>query len=282
MSLSVHIKRLRLEKGLTQEQLAAKLGVSAQAVSKWETDQTYPDGALLLPLANVLEVSLDELFGNETVTMADISRRILQLLYHTEKSERFHVARDIAWQIERGLFRCRMEIDTKYTPNEIKEQKNASYILDDHGFTVVSNGEEPFFSVFPQPAEGYGHFLRDRDALQKTFAALSHTATMDALIYLYEKPANYLFEGAVLAKACQLSSEQTEVVLEELLQLRVLWKQPMVVNGEERILYLSRPSHTLLAVLLMARHLGYRGAYCLQSHYRKTPFLKGTEKDDAQ
>ena len=52
MSLSANIKRLRLEKNLTQEQLATKLGVSAQAVSKWETSETYPDGALLVPLAN--------------------------------------------------------------------------------------------------------------------------------------------------------------------------------------------------------------------------------------
>ena len=51
MSLSGNIRRLRLEKNLTQEQLAAKLGVSAQAVSKWETSETYPDGALLVPLA---------------------------------------------------------------------------------------------------------------------------------------------------------------------------------------------------------------------------------------
>ena len=62
MSLSGNIKRLRLEKNLTQEQLAAKLGVSAQAVSKWETSETYPDGALLVPLANELEGSLDVLF----------------------------------------------------------------------------------------------------------------------------------------------------------------------------------------------------------------------------
>ena len=43
MSLSENIKKFRLEKNLTQEQLAAKLCISAQAVSKWETSDTYPD-----------------------------------------------------------------------------------------------------------------------------------------------------------------------------------------------------------------------------------------------
>ena len=95
MSLSGNIKRLRLDKNLTQEQLATKLGVSAQAVSKWETSETYPDGALLVPLANELEVSLDELFGNETVTMADISERIVKLIHNTEAKERFNVALDL-------------------------------------------------------------------------------------------------------------------------------------------------------------------------------------------
>ena len=274
MSLSANIKRLRLEKNLTQEQLATKLGVSAQAVSKWETSETYPDGALLVPLANELEVSLDELFGNETVTMADISGRIVKLIHNTEAKERFNVALDIGWQIERGLFNCRMEIGKRYDPNEIKNQKNASYILDDNGFTIVSNGKEPFFSVFPQPAEGYGHFLNDKDDLQKIFAALSHTDTMNALIYLYQKNENYVFESAVLQRDCEIANDQINAVIDDLLTLKLIWKQELTINGEKRVLYYSRPSHKLLAVLLMAREIGYKGAYSLQSHIRNTPFVK--------
>ena len=251
MSLSANIKRLRLEKNLTQEQLATKLGVSAQAVSKWETSETYPDGALLVPLANELEVSLDELFGNETVTMADISERIVKLIHNTEAKERFNVARDIGWQIERGLFNCRMEIGKRYDPNEIKNQKNASYILDDNGFTIVSNGKEPFFSVFPQPAEGYGRFLNDKDDLQRIFAALSHTDTMNALIYLYQKNENYVFESAVLQRDCEIANDQINAVIDDLLTLKLIWKQELTINGESRVLYYSRPSHKLLAVFLI-------------------------------
>ena len=274
MSLSANIKRLRLEKDMTQEQLATKLGVSAQAVSKWETSETYPDGALLVPLANELEVSLDELFGNDSVSMADISGRIVKLIHNTDAKERFNVARDIGWQIERGLFNCRMEIEKKYDPNEIKNQKNASYILDDNGFTIVSNGIEPFFSVFPQPAEGYGHFLKDKDDLQKIFAALSHTDTMNALIYLYHKNENYVFESSVLAKDCDIPSTKIESVLADLLLLKVIWKQNLTINGEERTLYYSRPSHKIIALFIMAREIGYKGAYGLNSHIRNTPFIK--------
>ncbi len=274
MSLSANIKRLRLEKDMTQEQLATKLGVSAQAVSKWETSETYPDGALLIPLANELEVSLDELFGNESVTMADISSKIVKLIHATEANERFNVARDIGWQIERGLFNCRMEIEKKYDPNEIKNQKNASYILDDNGFTIVSNGKEPFFSVFPQPEEGYGHFLNDKDDLQKIFATLSHTSTMTALIYLYHKNENYVFESAVLERDCEIAKDQINTVMDDLLTLKLIWKQELTINGEERTLYYSRPSHKIIALFIMARQIGYKGAYCLQSHIRNTPFFK--------
>ena len=273
MSLSANIKRLRLEKDMTQEQLAAKLGVSAQAVSKWETSETYPDGSLLVPLANELETSLDDLFGNESVSMADISSKIVRLISSTEASERFNVARDIGWQIERGLFNCRMEIEKKYDPNEFKNQKNASYILDDNGFTIVSNGEEPFFSVFPQPAEGYGRFLNDKKDLRKVFAALSCADTMNALIYLYHKTENYVFESAVLERDSEISNDRINAVIENLLTLKVIWKQDLIINGESRVLYYSKPSHKLLAVLLMAREIGYSGAYTLQAHHRNLPFF---------
>jgi len=64
-ALSARILALRKEKGLTQEALAGQLGVSYQAVSKWENGQSCPDIALLPLLADIFEVSIDSLFGRE-------------------------------------------------------------------------------------------------------------------------------------------------------------------------------------------------------------------------
>ena len=56
----------RKELGLTQEGLAEQLGVTNQAVSKWESDQCCPDITLLPALADLFGVSIDELFGRES------------------------------------------------------------------------------------------------------------------------------------------------------------------------------------------------------------------------
>lgn len=64
-SLGSRIARLRLSQGLTQESLARALGVSAQAVSKWENDQNCPDISLLVPLAELLHCSVDTLLRGE-------------------------------------------------------------------------------------------------------------------------------------------------------------------------------------------------------------------------
>ncbi|MBE6617296.1 MAG: helix-turn-helix transcriptional regulator [Ruminococcaceae bacterium] len=60
-TLGKRIAALRREKELKQEELAEKIGVSSQAVSKWENDQTCPDITLLPLLAKILGVSIDEL-----------------------------------------------------------------------------------------------------------------------------------------------------------------------------------------------------------------------------
>ena len=61
MTIGKRITLLRKEKGLTQEELATHMGVSPQAVSKWENDQTCPDISALPKLARLLGVSVDEL-----------------------------------------------------------------------------------------------------------------------------------------------------------------------------------------------------------------------------
>ena len=57
--------RLRKQRGLTQEELGEKVGLSGQAVSKWENDMSMPDVSLLVELSELLGVSLDELLGKE-------------------------------------------------------------------------------------------------------------------------------------------------------------------------------------------------------------------------
>ena len=62
MELGKKIKQLRFKASLTQEQLAESVGVSAQAVSKWENSVAMPDIALLPKLAEIFGVSIDDLF----------------------------------------------------------------------------------------------------------------------------------------------------------------------------------------------------------------------------
>ena len=75
------IKSLRLSRSMTQEQLAQKLGVSAQAVSKWESGTNMPDILMLPDLSVIFGVTIDELFA-----MTDKHRmeRIENMLYDVQ------------------------------------------------------------------------------------------------------------------------------------------------------------------------------------------------------
>lgn len=77
------IAQKRREKGVTQEQVAAAIGVSAPAVSKWETGQSYPDIMLLPPLARYFECSVDALLAYEAVLTDDDLQRISDELRET-------------------------------------------------------------------------------------------------------------------------------------------------------------------------------------------------------
>lgn len=65
MTLGEKIYKLRTKRSMTQEQLAEKIGVSRQSVSKWETDSAIPDIEKLKLLAEIFEVSITELLGME-------------------------------------------------------------------------------------------------------------------------------------------------------------------------------------------------------------------------
>lgn len=69
------VASLRKEKGLTQVSLANCLGISDKTVSKWERGVGLPDVSLMLPLCEILEISVNELLTGEKLTDADYKKR---------------------------------------------------------------------------------------------------------------------------------------------------------------------------------------------------------------
>lgn len=70
--------RLRKAKGFTQDDIANKVNVSSQAVSKWENDINMPDVGILLNLGDILGVTTDELLGKENPVPAKYEPEIIQ------------------------------------------------------------------------------------------------------------------------------------------------------------------------------------------------------------
>ena len=85
MTLGTVIAAKRKEKGMTQAELAEKMGVTDKAVSKWERDLSYPDVASVPRLARILGVSLDELMEG------------------TDDKKGRNNAEDIIWIAARGI-----------------------------------------------------------------------------------------------------------------------------------------------------------------------------------
>ncbi len=78
LKLGENLKKHRTNRELTQEQLADVLGVSAQAVSRWENGTTYPDITLLPTIASYFDISIDEIIGFDTARKEERIKAILK------------------------------------------------------------------------------------------------------------------------------------------------------------------------------------------------------------
>lgn len=103
LRLGEQLAFLRREKQITQEQLAQVMGVTNQAVSKWESGQSYPDITLLPRLAEYFQVTVDELLGVAgTQGMRNLYLGVKDLFRETAKEECFSLAFKFATLLHEG------------------------------------------------------------------------------------------------------------------------------------------------------------------------------------
>jgi len=116
MNLGNNIKALRKQAGLTQTELADKLGVTEQTISKWENDKCYPDVSLLPLVANIFGCSVDAILGIDNDTYGVGIQRFL---------ERYNNCKDLNEEIE-----ILLEALSKYpNNNELKYKLARAYFM---------------------------------------------------------------------------------------------------------------------------------------------------------
>ncbi|MBP5308354.1 MAG: helix-turn-helix transcriptional regulator [Clostridia bacterium] len=79
--LAETIKKLRIKNGMKQKELAEKLCVTAQAVSRWENGDTEPSVSTIYEMANIFNVSVDELFGKESPQAKPVEEKTVEKEY---------------------------------------------------------------------------------------------------------------------------------------------------------------------------------------------------------
>lgn len=119
MDIGVVIKKYRKEAGMTQEEMANRLGVTTPAVNKWENSNSKPDIELLAPIARLLDISLDTLLSfHEKLSDTEIEEIIRKMdrMFSEEGYEKTYewALRLIKEGIERSVpFLCLELIDDK-------------------------------------------------------------------------------------------------------------------------------------------------------------------------
>ena len=145
MNLGNKIRELRRQRNLTQEQLAAALNISAQAVSKWEMGASYPDMTLIPTLAAFFKVSLDELFDFD---VKDVDKEIenIRLEYGKYFWSNFEKAEQILLDGLK-LYPASIQLKTElfelyaYNPDRGDEIINKAFELGSH---IISVSQDVF------------------------------------------------------------------------------------------------------------------------------------------
>ncbi len=280
--LSERIAALRKERGLTQEQLGKMVGVSYQAVGKWEKGGA-PDVELLPVLARALGVSIDALFGlegGEQVNAEDLVGRWLRSLPENERMKRFC---RLVWEcirhfLPKGLDVPKMEpLKSCRTNVEGPDKIMYTEVRGGGGLLMDVHAEDmTFVTLWPEPKEGYASFFAPMESYRRLFTVLAKPHCLELLDSLYWRKSNY-FVPTVIARQSGLPLETVTGLLEDLEGLQVLWSMKLELEeGEVKAYKLAEPL-TLVPFLMAAQ--GFMETSCNYMYFYddEHPLLRGTK-----
>lgn len=269
MSLGERIREFRIQRGMTQEELAKILSISPQAISKWERAESMPDTAVMPSIADALGVSLDRLFEREKFCFDDLAYGISKYMAPASERDKYLNTRKIASFCEFMIFNRPELAEFRYD-----EYRSSSCCDSDTGFTFTSNRPElPFFTVFPEPEDGWENVLRPEENYREFFEAMADEDVLKTVFALLGKPFGFSFDETYAASEFGLSDPS--VTLEKIKRVRIIRCETIEVDGKEVRIWFSGARCGMVALLsVLNEYLYHNIHFDFDSHSRSSPYFK--------
>ena len=227
------IFELRKAKGVTQEELAKYVGVSAQAVSKWENGGV-PDTELLPKIADFFEASVDKLFGRCDSNI-NITAAIFEHIRKTkpDSEERFKAIFELCWDIERSIFNFGGNVDAEilnggkikdYELMNKPDDQQYSSILSDHGFSRMGIANRLQYFLFVPEIKDKTKGLFDNIDYIGLFKDLSDRDIFNAFLLLFKRDSKKAFTENLFVKELGVDAEKTTEIIKVLVKYHLIKK----------------------------------------------------------
>ena len=273
------ILKLRKDKNITQDELGKILGVSNQAVSKWETGGSLPDIELLPSIADYYNISIDKLFGREISDYSDVDIEIVRHIQSFDSDKKLQAALEHCWVIERSLFSSDNTLNKENTLENINKNglkyETYSQLLNDEGITFMRLNEDfQYFLLMPEAPGGFGNILNSDLEYQKFFSMLGEEDTFKCICLLYERE-NKPFTPKLFEKYFGIEKERAIEILERLKEYELIETSEIELDDEIQTVYNFIPNSIFVPFLAFAKEL-IKPPHHFKNNYdmRNKPYLR--------
>lgn len=284
MKIGTQIAALRKGRGLTQAELGQLVGVSSQAVSKWESGGA-PDTEMIPAIANALGVTTDTLFGlerEETENMTAVTARWLSTLPSSARLRELY-------RVLAGSLPCTYWNST-YDPALWQDSLNegrigSSCYMDGTWVRSALETEEglllgvcardfPMYLLLLEPEGGYARNFAPPEDYRRLFSTLAQPGALELLLCLMGRPHG-LYSAGALAQFANLSKESTEAAIAALIGCGVVSVRKIETETGPLAGYALSDSRGLVPLLYLARWVMDDSDFWSHGYFdRKTPILR--------
>ena len=259
-TIGKNIARLRKENKMTQEELASRIGVSAQALSKWENGNNMPDIMMLPTLAEIFGVKIDDLFSADCVSGSELDfDNVPKHVYDTAYDDvfgafkRFEKGEDLWDESEHKRLYKESKTNDEYHSGIVAYERNGNRRTASGSVYIDSS----VALAFNKNADEAAKLLKSEQAA-KALSALADLSVRAILFCLTERPETTF---KLIVKKTGLENDKVKAALAKLQDLLLVSARNVDIGEDEpTVVYsLVQPYNLMLLlypILHLAQHVG--------------------------